>query len=798
MVRIKGVKVIKDSQKSREYVDDPSEAPEWADVQQGEQGGYFYDTSSEDEENGGNQEETELNTEVELGDLEEGDAITIEDGGETFNGAVTESSIAAVKVELENGEELSFDPLSISNPLDEYDSFGRVESVSGEEETEPERDAEEIMQERMEELPVVPDPPSDDDPAQGVELDSEDFNGGESGNVSSEDVESAAASFADGEVMGINVEMREMEGDEYGPFDDETDIGWYDGENSKFPHTDVMINTEDFSNLQHQIHQQFWDTSRASHFGSARVDDVKDYAETMEEEEGEFPVPFLIVNEEGGVTDNQEGRHRALAAMEAGYDEIPVRILVEPGKVGKGRIYVDDASEAPDDVNVEEGERGDLYYEAHNGQEGGYRYGQYSNAIKGDRVRFVNQDGEVQEGEYVDQDGGMEGVHAIIEDDDGNTHYASFDHLEIVDPVMPEEGEEVPWMELRKGDKVSYLASWGEEIPATVITIDTEGTIHAREEKNGNKMEIPPGSRFLRSEESDDRTVEEYAMGLSVEDASADFESKAVQYISDRVAGNAKEESTARDVIDHVTTVRDDSDKNAFSPLTKGIQFKEDCKDSTIAHEYAHALADSYGYDTANGTDNPINLFAMFGVENQLPLQFGEGFKDNVSAVLKHLDEKREDFDMDEGIQESIEENFSNDNTIERDDFKLQQQDEDADVPEEIETLMEEVNNSWDFIMDFVEDDDLQRAELRTPMRPYVATNCHEMIAGTQQILQSSDGNEAHARTLYEFHPDLLNAYLDVYDPSDEAKQAINDFHNNMGLDTFDSTPFPDLEEDEQ
>jgi len=449
-------------------------------------------------------------------------------------------------------------------------------------------------------------------------------------------------------------------------------------------------------------------------------------------------------------------------------------------------------------VDVEEGPQGSLYYEAHNGQEGGYRYGQYSNAIKGDRVRFVNQDGEVQEGEYVDQDGGMEGVHAIIEDDDGNTHYASFDHLEIVDPVMPEEGEEVPWMELRKGDKVSYLASWGEEIPATVITIDTEGTIHAREEKNGNKMEIPPGSRFLRSEESDDRTVEEYAMGLSVEDASADFESKAVQYISDRVAGNAKEESTARDVIDHVTTVRDDSDKNAFSPLTKGIQFKEDCKDSTIAHEYAHALADSYGYDTANGTDNPINLFAMFGVENQLPLQFGEGFKDNVSAVLKHLDEKREDFDMDEGIQESIEENFSNDNTIERDDFKLQQQDEDADVPEEIETLMEEVNNSWDFIMDFVEDDDLQRAELRTPMRPYVATNCHEMIAGTQQILQSSDGNEAHARTLYEFHPDLLNAYLDVYDPSDEAKQALNDFHNNMGLDTFDSTPFPDLEEDEQ
>jgi len=46
--------------------------------------------------------------------------------------------------------------------------------------------------------------------------------------------------FADGEVMGINAEMREMEGDEYCP-DDETIIGWHDGENSQVPNT-IMIN----------------------------------------------------------------------------------------------------------------------------------------------------------------------------------------------------------------------------------------------------------------------------------------------------------------------------------------------------------------------------------------------------------------------------------------------------------------------------------------------------------------------------------------------------------------------------
>jgi len=59
----------------------------------------------------------------------------------------------------------------------------------------------------------------------------------------------------------------------------------------------------------------------------------------------------------------------------------------------------------------------------------------------------------------------------------------NFDHLEIVDPRMSEEGEEVlGWSQRRSA--VSYLASWGEEI-LTVITIDDQKvTIHAREEKN--------------------------------------------------------------------------------------------------------------------------------------------------------------------------------------------------------------------------------------------------------------------------------------------------------------------------
>jgi hypothetical protein len=193
---------------------------------------------------------------------------------------------------------------------------------------------EDIFREDMENLPVVPDPPSDDDPAEGVSPEPSAFEGGERYS-SPEDLQSAAEGLSDGELLGINVEMRDLEDeDDYGPFAPETTIPFYDGENSKYAHTDIVMDTDDFSNLQAQIHQDYADSSRARHFGSAREDDVRDYAEAMEEGE-EFPMPHIVVNEEGKVVNEQEGRHRSLAAMAAGYDEVPVRVVVEPGRDAK-------------------------------------------------------------------------------------------------------------------------------------------------------------------------------------------------------------------------------------------------------------------------------------------------------------------------------------------------------------------------------------------------------------------------------------------------------------------------------
>jgi len=476
--------------------------------------------------------------------------------------------------------------------------------------------------------------------------------------------------------------------------------------------------------------------------------------------------------------------------------------------IKENRQYVDSPEDAPDDVQVHEGESPDTYYYISGDQEeneqqsnleelearfdqGEFTFGEYDQIIQGDRVEILNNDGELIQGTYIQSDGGMDGIYYEVQDDNGNTHYAS-SYIRVIDGVQAP-GEEIDPSGLKQGDQITYLTSYG-EVESTVISAD-EDTIRIRDSVTGNAREIKAsGERYGRTENSTERSVTGYAESIEVEDAGRDFKERAMETITETVAGNCKDDNIGRNMLSHVEQVRNRSDKNAWNSEENTMQFKSDATDTTIAHEYAHALADSYGYETDR--EKGVNIFAQFGVVEFLPLNFGDGIKNNVINSLEHLEENT-NFELSHAMRDTIDENYDNDVVIEKEDFMLTQE-EDKDVPEKVENLINEVNNSWEHIRDKVEEEKYQSADLRTPLRPYVATNAHEMLAGVQQILQSSNGDEAHASTLYSYHPDLLKAYLEIYDPSDEAKEVLNDLHSDMQGEVFEDIPFPGIEGDEE
>ena len=258
--------------KERRYVNSPEEVPDEYEAQEGSLGGVYYEV-----DNGGEDEDTDS-----------------DDGG-------------GILGSLES----------------EFDSLTTEEEENKPEEDEvTEQERQELFEDVMQDLPV-PNEPKSPEEASGVEPDVDNWE-----NVGDEDTEAvvnAQQALSTGSLLGIGVDVSEVDGDE--PFEMETGIPNYDGDRN--PTVDFAVDSEDFSNLQSEIHQQFFDATRESHFGTADPDTVEEYAETLENDPDEIPMPYVVLDGDGNVAPDQEGRHRALAAIEAGVEEIPVRFVVD-------------------------------------------------------------------------------------------------------------------------------------------------------------------------------------------------------------------------------------------------------------------------------------------------------------------------------------------------------------------------------------------------------------------------------------------------------------------------------------
>jgi hypothetical protein len=257
--------------KERRYVNSPEEVPDEYEAQEGSLGGVYYEVDDGDE-----------------------DENTDSDDGESILGS------------LES----------------EFNALAPDEEDEPEEDEVTEQERQELFEDVMEDLPV-PDEPKSPEETSGVEPDVDNWE-----NVGDEDTEAvvnAQQALSSGSLLGIGVNISEVDGDE--PFKMETEILNYDGD--KNPTVDFAVDTEDFSNLQSEIHQQFFDSTRESHFGTADPDTVEEYAETLENDPDEIPMPYVVLDGDGNVAPDQEGRHRALAAIEAGVEQIPVRFVVD-------------------------------------------------------------------------------------------------------------------------------------------------------------------------------------------------------------------------------------------------------------------------------------------------------------------------------------------------------------------------------------------------------------------------------------------------------------------------------------
>lgn len=234
----------------------------------------------------------------------------------------------AVEVDDEFVEDAPIDDVTLLEDIQsEFNNIGD-ESEEQEEESTDETSEEErsdLFQERIEQLPM-PSEPKEPSEGDGIKPDASAWDDIDRDDIDS--VSDAQETLTEGEMLGIGLDISEETDDL--PFSENTDIPVYD--NSKYPSIDVAVDTEDFSNLQAQIHEEYYDTERENHFGTADPQRVDEYAEIIESDDDSMPRPYVVLDRDGDVASYQEGRHRALAAIQANEEDVPVRFVVDNSK----------------------------------------------------------------------------------------------------------------------------------------------------------------------------------------------------------------------------------------------------------------------------------------------------------------------------------------------------------------------------------------------------------------------------------------------------------------------------------
>ncbi|AGM11636.1 hypothetical protein HCTV5_26 [Halovirus HCTV-5] len=113
-----------ETEKGRVYVDDPSQAPDDANVQQGDQGGYFYETDggSSGSGDGGDSEDSGMSGSEFVEGInrywgeEDGDSVVTLESGEKVSGkTVMTTNGARIRIVDEDGESQTFSPGEVQN-----------------------------------------------------------------------------------------------------------------------------------------------------------------------------------------------------------------------------------------------------------------------------------------------------------------------------------------------------------------------------------------------------------------------------------------------------------------------------------------------------------------------------------------------------------------------------------------------------------------------------------------------------------------------------------------------------------
>ena len=331
----------------------------------------------------------------------------------------------------------------------------------------------------------------------------------------------------------------------------------------------------------------------------------------------------------------------------------------------------------------------------------------------------------------------------------------SSDKEDIVEGEYAYIGEEEGFLDMveRVGDDVRVRLDDGSEfwVGDKEVHIDTEAD-------------------RIREEQEEREKVQRVQRSVGIEDVDGQFVStEQIENNLVRMTESAKQDVVADNLLDNLESIDRDLYGGAYYRHSESkVNLPTDSTDSTLNHEIGHAIAG------ANGFDYPVKhavTFAKIFVKDRDAMtaesEFGgdDDFINPSEYVGSTWGELVDDVWGQAGVEvDNFVPDDARDDEITLNDFKLEQV-EGVDTSEEMDTLIDEINEAWE--------EQFTDWGSKSIGNQYSATNAHETMSRLHEHLQSPGINFGVMNDLIEDFPDLLDAYLDVFEPNEPQKNHL-------------------------
>lgn len=298
------------------------------------------------------------------------------------------------------------------------------------------------------------------------------------------------------------------------------------------------------------------------------------------------------------------------------------------------------------------------------------------------------------------------------------------------------------------------------------------------------EVDDSPETEELRSNQ-DTYDIVDSSIEFNERDGFIDAEQVEEKVVDD--LARTKSDDVVEKTTDHVTDVKEER-VSYYNPDEEYISVRADDMEETVSHELAHAIMGGNGFHIKEGG----NLLAALKNSSTINDLETDLLGDRIGDVLES---PRVQADMSDDYVETLREAASNNlmdglsTTFDKDYIRMTVQDQ--DYTEELEPLVEQINSSMSKMLDDIDggsDDSLFAGQ-------YAASNGQEVFAALHEKMQMDGLDPNSLQDLVVHHPELVDEYLNHFEPNDYQKKYINRLFQSEGsIGSIEEMPFPEAD----